>query len=148
MRRTALVLPTVAVAGLALLAGCSSGGNSCLNGSWEPADMTEFGVEQIEDLGGSFDFTMKFDGGTVSINATSSIPATDYTEAMDMEVTAKGKYSVSGDKIKVTDMSGTTKINGEEQADDSGLGGLDEGETTFSCSGNKLTLDGQDFTKK
>ncbi len=144
MRRTALIIPTVAVAGLALLAGCSSGGDSCLVGSWEPADMSEYEVGE----GASFDFTLKFDDDKVSINAKSTMDATDYSEAMEMELAYEGKYSVSDGTIKITDWEGSSTLNGEEQTDDSSTLSMSEGESTYSCSGDTLTVDGEDYAKK
>jgi hypothetical protein len=130
--------------------GHGSGGSSCLVGSWEPADMSEYGVDSIELLGGTFDFTMTFDGSTVSFGITSAVPTTDYTEDMSMTVTAEGDYAVSGDTIKVSGVTGSITIDGEEQLDDSGLGfgGVDEGESTFSCSGDALAIDGEKFSRK
>ena len=125
-------------------------GGSCLAGSWEPADMSEYGIDQIESLGGSFDFTMTFDGSTVSVNVASAVPATDYTDELTMVVTVRGSYSVSGDTIKVSNLTGSTTINGEEQAGDSslGFGDLSAGESTYSCNGSRLTLDGEKFSRK
>gem|GEM_PF-5111554 len=158
MRRTALIVPTVAVAGLFLLAGCSGGGDSCLSGSWEPVDGSPMSptadqIEAMKSMGGSYDFTLKFDGNTISIDASSMVPATDVTKEQTTSRTVKAKYSVSGDTIKLSNMSGSYKINGEEQTGDSGMGfdnlEGDTSESTYSCSDDKLTIDRLgDFQKK
>lgn len=156
MRRTALILPTVAVAGLALLAGCSSssGGDSCLNGSWALADTSVLGldqatIDQLQSMGGSFDFTLKFSGSTISLDASVSVPATAASEAQDSKGTGQGKFSVSGGKITVKDWTESSTINGVEQTGDDFNVGL--GNTTksdYTCSGDKLTLDGIELTRK
>lgn len=127
-----------------------TGGSACLIGSWEPSDMAGYGVDSIESLGGTFDFTMTFDDHTVSIGVTSAVPATDYTEAMDLVVAFEGDYSVSGATLKVSGLTGSTTINGATQSADPGLGygTMDEGESDFSCSGSTLTLDGEEFSRK
>ena len=128
-----------------------SGGTSCLKGSWEPADMSELGVDSIESMGGSFDFTLTFSGSTISVDLTESIPKTDYSEAMNMSFTAKGSYTASGDQITVSDWTASTKVNGVEQStSDLGLN-LDymkASHSTFSCSGDSMTFDGSDFSRK
>ena len=144
MRRIALIIPTVAVAGLALIAGCSgsSGGDSCLTGSWQPADLAELGAAGLEEMGGSADITMKFSGSDLSINVSMSMMGQEVT------YTAKGKYSTSGNKITVSNMTGESKINGEVQQGDLGIGTLGNGEATFTCSGNTMTIEGSEFTRK
>ncbi|MDR3069340.1 MAG: hypothetical protein LBU50_07540 [Cellulomonas sp.] len=143
MRRIALIVPTVAVAGLALVAGCSGGGGSCLSGEWEPADASDWGADAIEEQGGTFDFTLKFDGGDINVNMSGR------TEEETREIAAQGKYSVSGDKIKITDMTGSAKVDGEERQDEADdlVEGL-EGAFEYSCSGDTLTFDGEEFTRR
>ncbi len=126
------------------------GDPSCLRGSWEPADMSEFGVDAIESLGGTFDFTMSFDDGTVSIDVASTVPVTEYTDAMDMTVAFEGSYSVSGSSITLKDLLGSITIDGQTQpsSDGPGFGSLDEGTSSFTCSGDTLTLDDETFSRK
>ncbi len=147
MRRTALIIPTVAVAGLVLLAGCSSGGDSCLSGSWEPAGMADDSAG-LEAMGGSSDITLKFDGDKISMSYIIDMPKTDYSDAAKTEMSGEGKYSVSGDKIKVSDFKTTTKVNGEVQADSTDTEGIEDGDSTYSCKGDKLTVGDQDYVKK
>ncbi len=127
-----------------------TGGTSCLAGSWELQDMAEYGVDSIEALGGTFDFTLTFDDGTVSIDITVAAPATDYTEAVDMAFFVEGRYSVSGGTITLSDMTGSTVIDGQDHPIDpgAGFGTMDEGESGFSCSGNTLTLAGEKYSRK
>ena len=110
--------------------------------------MSALGVDQIEEMGGTFDFTLKFDDDTVSMTVTSTVPASDSNAEMDMEVAYEGSYSVSGDKIKITDWTGTSKVNGEEQSADATDLGMSDGESEYSCSGDTLTVDGEDYAKK
>ncbi|MCL2091749.1 MAG: hypothetical protein FWH11_11245 [Micrococcales bacterium] len=129
-----------------------TGGASCLVGSWELVNMSEYGVDSIESLGGAFDFALTFDDGTASLDITWTVPETDYTEAVDFAVAFEGDYSVSDGTIKVSDLTGSTTINSEERSDDPdfgfGFGSMNEGETDFSCSGDTLTLDGEKYSRK
>lgn len=108
--------------------------------------MTE-DVESLEALGASAEATLKFDGDTISISYTLVMPKSEYTDESKTESTVEGKYSVSGDKLKLSNLKSSTKVNGEEQ-ESTGLAGLDEGEITYSCSGDTLTIDGEEYAKK
>jgi len=130
--------------------GQHGSGDSCLTGSWQPSDLSAAGLDSFASMGGSYDFTLKFAGGTVSLDFSVSIPST-YSQAESISVTAKGSYSTSGSSITVSDWTTTTKINGQVQSDADYYGfgnNIENGTSTYSCSGNTLTLDGTDFSRK
>lgn len=113
-------------------------------------------VEEIKSLGGTFDFTLTFDDGTISVNVSSNVPATDHTEApdrtekMDMTGAFGGKYSVSGDKLKITVITDSSKIDsgGRDEAGITGRMGMDEGEHAYTCSSDRPAINDQELTKK
>ena len=128
-------------------------GDSCLTGSWEPADVSAFGIDQstldqLESVGGTFDFTMTFTNGSASIDVAINVPATRGSTAENIKITAKGSYTTSGSTLTVRNTTTTATVNGQQQsASDLGFD-LTDGDVTYSCSGNTLTFDGTDFSRR
>ena len=146
MRRTAFAAS--ALVGLGMLVGCSSSADSCLDGTWELVDTSQFRGDQITSMGGSFSSEMTFGDGVVSSVVESSIPATDTTVQMDTQIVATGGYSVSNGTLTVTDVTVTTTINGETSPTGSSTAGLSEGAKPYTCGDGELTIDAVGFAKK
>ena len=170
MRRSTLLIAPLIV--LALVAGCDRPGDnddnadadlrtrstddvkqnegpSCLAGSWQLADMSVLRADQIESLGGSLDYTLKFDASTISLAIIEAVPVTEHTEALNTETTATASYTAADDKITVSDLTGSVTINGAPQPDSvEDFSGLSNGDLPYHCNGDELTLDGEQYARK